>query len=147
MDLINIQEGLLAAVLDALPHRVPIVGNNLGFESDPAGEYPAGDHLLELYFVPATPDMVTVGPDGKTRFTGFLQLNVVTGQGVGDARVREYYSHFANLYSPKKPLILPDLKITFNPVALGVGHEAKGYDETKWTTPITLYWQCDLNCN
>lgn len=151
----TIEAILLRNIIELFP-SIPVYGENLLFDSDNS-DFPADvDHYVRLTFVSGKPEMVTLGLDGLTNFTGFVQVDVYEAVGEGNPYARSYRDMLAAAFSPKRPILddTSGLTIKFSPVSREPGGEndvttggsVQGMvDSSKWVTPITIPFSCDVN--
>lgn len=91
----------------------------------------------EVYFTPTVPNQIELGTKGRTRWTGFLQVNICVPNNWGTEELLYRYDEIAELF--RQGLILDGVRI--HRVYRGPNQTTEDF---MWC-PVTIEWQSDLD--
>ncbi len=91
----------------------------------------------ELFFITSEPQQIELGENGRTRWTGIMQINICVPKTFGRREVNDRYDEIANLF--RSGIILENVRIikTYRTSALD--------DDDYYCLPVTISWWADLD--
>lgn len=91
MSLDNVESALKQAAIAALG-VIPTAWENNEFTRPESGKW------AEVFFVPNTPDVNTLGADGQDQVTGFMQFTLHYSRGTGTAEARADFEAIRDVF-------------------------------------------------
>lgn len=105
---------------------------------------PVGKHLwASVFYVPNTPEAVTLGAGGQDRTTGFLQIDFNIPQGGGDGPFNDIENAIRAEFIAGKVYTKNGVKVTITQAGLGQGRNVDNW----FRKSATIVFRADLPRN